>query len=83
MLDFVLQVRQAATAQPLDECQLVPDFLQGRVPLESSIAFCLVADPKLRSLLAAPERGDQPGYKFVGNQSDYHPDWDRKDSQDE
>lgn len=76
MLQLVLQMLQPASSKFLDEGQLVLNFLQGRVPLETSILF--VGDHKLRALLAAPERGDQSDHEFIRNQSYDRTDWDRK-----
>ena len=64
MLQFVLQVSQPTSPDPLQEFELIPNLSQSRVPLKA----ILVRNQKLGSLFAAEEGGDEFLNECIWNQ---------------
>jgi hypothetical protein len=63
----LLQVLQSATADSVEESQLVSDLFQSRIPFEASI---LIGNHNLGALLAGPEPRDESGNELVWDKSD-------------
>ena len=73
MLQFVLQVSQSTSTDPLDKFELIPNLSQSRVPLEA----ILVRNEKLGGLFAAEEGRDEFLNEGVWDQPNDDCDWKR------